>query len=197
MATAPANLDQTRRRAREVGGDLRDRLESLEPVVRDRWEDLEPALRQRWEDLEPVVRERWDEFEPVLRQRLDDLEPAVRQAQVGLWRALRALFTGLAVLPATLIRVIKVLAGVADEATERGQQAGQEALKRRRRRQGIHLRRRTLVAYVAGGVGVGFVIGWVLGRQRTRDELELEDAPFEASGPVGNGATRSDASLTE
>ena len=187
MATAPASLDETRQRAREVGGDLRERLvEGLEPVVRERWEELEPLLRERWDELEPVVRERWDELEPVVRQRLEELEPAARQAQIGLWRALKVLFTALAALPTALIKLLKLLAGTADEVAERGQHAGEEALKRRRRGRGITLRRRTLVAYVAGGVGVGFVIGWLLGRQGTRDEWELvEETPFDTGTQPG------------
>lgn len=209
MATAPTQLEQTRRRAREVSGDLRERFESLEPLVRERWDELEPVLRERWSELEPVmrerwselepvVRERWSELEPVVRERLDDLEPAVRQAQLGMWRALRALFGALAVLPAMLVRALKTIAGVADDAAERGQHLGEEALKRRRRRHGVTLRRRTLVAYLVGGVGVGFVIGWLLGRQRPEDEwLTDDELPFEASGPAGNGAPQGDASLVE
>lgn len=230
MATAPGQLDQTRRRAREVREDLRERFEGLEPVVRERWsdlepvvrerwnelepllrarwEELEPAVRERWSEVEPVVRERWNELEPVVRERLDHLEPAVRQARIGGWRVLRALFGALAVLPTLLIRLLKTLAGAADEAAERGQQVGgqalkrgqevgEEALKRRRRRRGVHLRRRTLVAYVAAAVGVGFAVGWVLGRQRPEEDVAPEEAPFEASGPAGNGEPRRDASLTE
>ncbi len=195
MATASAQLDATRRRAQEVGGDLRERFEHLEPVVRERWGDLEPVLRdrwseiepvmrERWSEVEPVVRERWEELEPVVRQRLDELEPVMRQAELGLWRALRALFTGLAVLPATLVRVLKAVAGAADEATERGQQLSEEAMKRRRRRRGVTMRRRTLVAYVAGGVGVGFVIGWALGRQQSGEEPDPDEVPYEVGGPM-------------
>jgi hypothetical protein len=187
VATAPASLDETRQRAREVGGDLRERLvEGLEPVVRERWEELEPLLRERWDELEPVVRERWDELEPVVRQRLEELEPAARQAQIGLWRALKVLFTALAALPTALLKLLKLLAGTADEAAERGHHVAEEARKRRRRGRGVTLRRRTLVAYVAGGVGVGFVIGWLLGRQGARDEWELvEETPFDTATHAG------------
>jgi hypothetical protein len=187
VATAPASLDETRQRAREVGGDLRERLEGLEPVVRERWEELEPLLRERWDELEPVVRERWDDLEPVVRQRLEELEPAARQAQIGLWRALRVLFTALAALPTALIKLLKLLAGTADEVAERGQQVGEEALKRRRRGRGVTLRRRTLVAYVAGGVGVGFVIGWLLGRQGSREDewAMVEETPFDTGAHAG------------
>lgn len=187
MATAPARLDETRQRAREVGGDLRERLEGLEPVV-----------RERWEEIEPVVRERWGELEPVVRERLEDLEPTARRARVGLWRVLKVLFAALAALPTALIKLLRLLAGTADEVAERGQQAGEEALKRRRRRGGVHLRRRTLVAYLAGGVGVGFAIGWVLGRQAASDEwATVDETPFDAGAPASDGGSRRETPLAE
>lgn len=190
MATAPANLDDTRRRAREATGDLRERLEGLEPVVRERLESLEPVVRERWSDLEPVVRERWEELEPRVRQRMEELEPATRQAQIGLWRGLRVLFGALAVLPGLLLKGLRLLAGTADEVADRGQQVGQEAMKRRRAAQGIRMRRRTLVAVLAGSVGAGAAAGWWLGRRTAEAEQEaLEGTAHRPGVPTEDGAS--------
>lgn len=194
----PAQLDETRQRARQVTEDLRERFDELEPLVRERWGELEPILRERWNELEPVVRQRWEELEPVVRERLEDLEPAARQAQIGVWRALRALFAGLAVLPSLLVRALKAVAGSADEVAERGAKAGEEAVKRRRAGRRVRLRRRTLVAYVAGGAGVGFAIGWVLGRRAAEDEASwYDEAITDAGRPVETGPPYRDASQVE
>lgn len=194
----PAQLDETRQRAREVTEDLRERFDELEPLVRERWNELEPVLRERWSEFEPVVRERWGDLEPVVRERLEDLEPAARQAQIGLWRALRALFAGLAVLPTVLVRILKAVAGSADEVAERGAKAGEEAMKRRRAGRGVRLRRRTLVAYVAGGVGVGFVVGWILGRRAAEDEASwYDEATMDGGRPVDGPRPYPDVSQVE
>jgi hypothetical protein len=195
IVAVPAQLDETRQRAREVTEDLRERFDELEPLVRERWAELEPVLRERWNEIEPVVRERWDELEPVVRERLEDLQPAARQAQIGLWRALRALFAGLAVLPSILVKVARAVAGSADEVAERGAQVGEEALKRRRAGRGIRMRKRTLVAYVAGGAGVGFVIGWVLGRRAAEEEASwYDEATMDGGRPIDTGLPSAGAS---
>jgi hypothetical protein len=190
VATAPTQLDDRLNRALEATGELRGRLGDIEPLVRERWEEVEPLLRERWEEVEPVLRERWGELEPVVRERLSELEPAARQAQIGLWRALRALFTGLAALPMLLIRVLRLLAGTADEVIERGTEMTDQARKGRAVRR-VRMRRRTLVACVGGAVGVGFVGGWILGRRAAESEQRYaEEGAFEAAPPVETGSSR-------
>jgi hypothetical protein len=46
---------------------------------------------------------------------LEDLEPVARKAELGVWHALRALFAGLAALPALLFRALRAIAGGIDE----------------------------------------------------------------------------------
>lgn len=194
----PAQLDETRQRAREVTEDLRGRFDELEPLVRDRWNELEPILRDRWNEIEPIVRDRWEDLEPVVRERLGELEPAARQAQVGLWRALRALFAGLAVLPTVLVRALKFLAGGADEVAERGVAAGEQAMKRRRAGRGVRMRRRTLVVTVAGSAAVGFVVGWVLGRRAAEEEAHwFDEATMDGGRPIDIDLPSGDVSQVE
>jgi hypothetical protein len=171
--------------------DLRDRVSGTA-------QDTVTSMRSRAEQLRTQLSEedlaaRAHELEDTVRERLEDLEPAARQAQVGLWKALRALFAGLAVLPTVLFKVLRAVAGTLDDVAERtdieerARRAGEMLPYRRRPK----VYRRTALLWTAGGFVAGLLGGWLLSRRQSIEVVYDEPQP-EFVDPLGEGALRGD-----
>jgi hypothetical protein len=171
--TAEDRLATLRSRLEDI--DLRDRFEDLD--LRDRLE----GAREHAEEVRDEVLARAGHLGEDVRERvpalLEDLEPASRQARIKGWELLRSLVGILFVLPRLLVRLLGVLPGLVDRATEQGGEvadrarhaaASVPAVRHARRR-----RRTQLVAWTAGGFAVGVLTGWLLGR-RARPEVSYE-----------------------
>jgi hypothetical protein len=198
MAALDTVPDQARARAREVR-DPQEAVAALRTrVERVRSQLAEEDLGARAQQATELATERAQELEETVRARLEDLEPAARTAELGLWRALRALFGGLAALPALIFTALRAVAGTLDDVAdrtdleERARRAGRLLPDRRPPR----VRRRTALLWTAGGVGVGFVGGWLLARRRA-SEVVFEDPQPEVLETSANGAWQRDAALRE
>jgi uncharacterized membrane protein YccC len=186
-------------------GSVRDRLpgatQETVDTLRTRADQLRSQLAEedlpaRAQQVQELATERARELEGTVRERLEDFEPAARQAQVGLWKALRALFAGLVALPAFLFKVLRWLAGTLDDVAERTdiEERAKRATELLPDRRPPRVRRRTALLWTAGGFGAGLLGGWLLARRQTIEVVYDEPQP-EIVDPVGGPGLPSDPAL--
>lgn len=194
MAALDTLAQETAKRApidpQDAVDQLRTRADGLRTQLAE--QDLGARAQQAGE----LASERAHELEETVRARMEDLEPAATQAQIGLWRALRALFGGLIALPTLLFKVLRAVAGTLDDVVD-----NTDIEDRARRATALlpdrapRVRRRTALLWTAGGVGVGVAGGYLLARRRA--ELDYDAPQAEYVDPVGDVAWQGDAAPRE
>jgi hypothetical protein len=186
-------------------GPVRDRLpgttQETVSALRTRADQLRSQLAEehlpaRAQQVQDLAAERAQELEETVRERLEDLEPAARQAQVGVWKALRALFAGLVALPAFLFKMLRWLAGTLDDVAERTdlEERAKRAAELLPDRRVPRARRRTALLWTAGGFGAGLLGGWLLARRQSVEVIYDEPHP-EVVDPIGGAGLPADPAL--